>query len=314
MTAIGIDLGGTKVQGALVDDSGELADDAKVATPPGGVADVVGAIVECVQRLGGADAVEGIGVGAPGVVDAVTGTVMHAPNLPGFDTRVPLAALLCDALELGKGGRVAVDNDVNAAVVGEHRLGAGRDSANLLGVWVGTGIGGGLVLDGRLRRGPGGAAGEIGHMGVVTDGGRLCGCGLRGHLEAYAGRASMEREARRRHLDGEPTMLVELAGNKRMKSGVFAKALEAADAIAVELLDEAVTALGVGLAAATALVDLDLVVVGGGLADKLGPGFVGRVEQAVRSRLFVRSSPLRLVPAALGDMAGAMGAALLIEM
>ncbi|MGI8758688.1 MAG: ROK family protein [Acidimicrobiales bacterium] len=313
VTAIGIDLGGTKVQGALVDGSGELVEDAKVATPAGGVDDVVGAIVECVRRLGGADAAEGIGVGAPGVVETSTGTVAHAPNLPGFATPVPLAALLREALGLGTHGRVMVDNDVNAAVLGEHRFGAGRESSNLLGVWVGTGIGGGLVLDGRLRRGPGGAAGEIGHMGVVTGGGRLCGCGRHGHLEAYAGRASMEREARRRHSDGSPTLLVELAGAKRMKSSVFSKALDAADAVAVELLDEAVTALGVGLAAATALVDLDLVVVGGGLADKLGPRFVGRVEQAVRSQLFIRSSPLRVAPASLGDMAGAMGAALLIE-
>lgn len=308
MPAIGIDLGGTKVQGVLVD-TGEVIGDAKVPTPTGGVDEVVAAIGDCVDRLGGTDKVAGVGIGAPGVVDAATGTVVMAPNLPGFGASVPLAALLADRLD---GMRVAVDNDVNVSALAEHRLGAGRGSSNLLGVWVGTGVGGGLVLDGRLRRGPGGAAGEIGHVGV-TSGGRRCGCGQDGHLEAYAGRAMMEQEARRRAAGGTPTLLVELAGDKRMKSSIFAKALEAGDGVAVELLDEAVAALGMALASATALVDLELIVVGGGLAEKLGAGFVGRIEQAVRSRLLVPSSPLRVVPASLGDLTGALGAALLVE-
>ena len=308
MRAIGIDLGGTKVQGVLVD-AGEVIGEAKVPTPTGGVDDVVAAIGDCVDRLGGTDKVAGVGIGAPGVVDAATGTVVMAPNLPGFGGPVPLAALLADRLD---GAGVVVDNDVNVSALAEHRLGAGRGSDNLLGVWVGTGVGGGLVLDGRLRRGPGGAAGEIGHVGV-TSGGRRCGCGQQGHLEAYAGRAMMEQEARRRAAGGTPTLLVELAGDKRMKSSVFAKALEAGDGVAVELLDEAIAALGMALASATALVDLELIVVGGGLAEKLGAGFVGRIEQAVRSRLLVPSSPLRVVPASLGDLTGALGAALLLE-
>ena len=308
MPAIGIDLGGTKVQGVLVD-AGEVIGDAKVPTPTAGVDEVVAAIGDCVARLGGTDKVAGVGIGAPGVVDAATGRVLMAPNLPGFGGPVPLAALLADCLD---GAGVVVDNDVNVSALAEHRLGAGRGSHNLLGVWVGTGVGGGLVLDGRLRRGPGGAAGEIGHVGV-TSGGRRCGCGQEGHLEAYAGRAMMEQEARRRAAGGTPTLLVELAGDKRMKSSIFAKALEAGDGVAVELLDEAIAALGMALASATALVDLELIVVGGGLAEKLGAGFVGRIEQAVRSRLLVPSSPLRVVPASLGDLTGALGAALLVE-
>ena len=311
---VGIDLGGTKVQAALIDD-GAVVGDLKVATPAGGVEEVVAAMAACVGRLAGlagSGGIAGVGVGAPGVVDPASGTVMRAPNLPGFDGPVPLGALLSDALALPGGAPVVVDNDVNAAVLGEHLLGAGRPSDNFLGVWWGTGVGGGLVLDGKLRRGPDGVAGEIGHVGVVTAGGRMCGCGLRGHLEAYAGRASMEAEARRRHAAGVSTALVDLAGSRRMKSGTFAKALDAGDRLAVELIDEAVDALGVGLASAAAMVDLDLVVLGGGLTDKLGPRVVGRVEQSVRSRLFLRSSPLRVVPAALGDLAGALGAALLV--
>lgn len=310
MSLIGIDLGGTKVQGALVDGE-EVVAEAKLTTPTSGVSDVVGALVECVERLGGAASVAGIGIGAAGVVDPRSGTLVRAPNLAGFDVAVPLARLVAEALGLPPSTQLVVDNDVNAAVVGEHRGGAARGVDNVLGVWVGTGVGGGLVLDGRLRRGPGGGAGEIGHVTVAFDGGRPCGCGLMGHLESYAGRSSMEAEARRHHHAGRATKLVEIAGAKRMKSSVFAKALAAGDEVAVELLDDAVRALGAALASSATLLDLDLVVMGGGLAEKLGPGFVGRVEQAVRSRLFVRPSPLRVVPAELGDFAGALGAALL---
>jgi glucokinase len=208
---------------------------------------------------------------------------------------------------------VVLDNDVNVATVAEHRLGAARDTDDVLGVFVGTGVGGGLVLGGDLRRGVTGATGEIGHMVVEVELGRRCGCGLAGHVEAYAGRASIEREARRRHAEGEATALVDLAGDGRMKSSVVAKALAAGDPMAIELLDEAVRALGAGIASAVTLLDLPLVVVGGGLADKLGSGFVGRIEEAVRSRLFLASSPVRVVPAELGDLGGAIGAALLAQ-
>lgn len=309
MRLIGIDLGGTKVQGALVED-GEVVADAKLATP-NGVDQVVAAVVECVGRLGGAPSVDGIGIGAAGVVDAATGDLVRAPNLGGFDGRVPLLALLTKALELPASTSLVLDNDVNAAVVAEHRLGAGRGFGDVLGVWVGTGVGGGLVLEGQLRRGPAGGAGEIGHVGVALDDGRPCGCGLIGHLEAYAGRSAMEAEARRRHAAGTPTRLVELAGTKRMKSSVFAKAVDAGDMVALALLDDAVRALGVAVASAATLLDLEVVVVGGGLPGKLGPRFVGRIEQAVRTRLFLRSSTLSVVPATLGDLAGAIGAAVL---
>src|SRR6266550_1590552 len=131
------------------------------------------------------------------------------------------------------GGREAVVDTIVAVV---DDLGG---AAAVLGVWVGTGVGGGLILDGTLRRGDSGYAGEIGHT-IVHPGGRVCGCGGRGHLEAYAGRAALEREARERHAAGTPTALVELAGDARMTSRVWASALDASDVVAIELLDEAV--------------------------------------------------------------------------
>ena len=305
-TVVGVDLGGTKVQ-AIAVQGDEVVASARRSTPGGGPQAVVAAVAEVVAELGDPKAVAAVGIGAPGAVQSETGVVQRAPNLEGFDHPVPLGDLLSGALG---GVRVSVDNDVNVAALAEHRLGAGVGSDDLLAVFVGTGVGGGLVLGGQVRRGPGGVAGEIGHV-IVKDGGRRCGCGGHGHLEAYAGRAGMERTARKRHEDGTKTKLVKLAGDGRMKSSVFAKALEEGDKLARELVDEAASALGAALASAVALVDLDRVVLGGGLGDRLGPSFIEAVQQATSERLFVPDTPFTIVPASLGDLAGARGAALL---
>lgn len=309
MTTIGIDLGGTKIYGVVLKGD-EVTQEHKVKTPTqGGPLAVVDAIASVIDELGGAGGVGGIGVGAPGVVDIAAGVVEKSPNLPGW--MEPFA--LGPALQEATGGTaVFVENDVNAGTVAEHRMGAARDSSDVLGVFVGTGVGGGLVLNGKLRRGPTGAAGEIGHL-IVHPEGRLCGCGGRGHTEAYAGRAGMERRARELDQAGQDSALMELARAKRMTSGVFAKALQARDPVVINLLDEAVEALGIAIASTVALLDIHLVVVGGGLADRLGPTFIGRIEQAARSALFLGGSGLRVVPAALGDQGGAIGAALLAE-
>jgi glucokinase len=207
-------------------------------------------------------------------------------------------------------GRVTLDNDVTVATLAEHRLGNAKGVDDVLCVFVGTGVGGGLVLGGELRRGPRGLTGEIGHT-IVHDGGRRCGCGGFGHLEAYAGRRCLEEEARRLHEAGRTTALVGLAGDGKMKSSVFERALAVGDVVTRDLLDEAVEALGAALASAVALVDVEMIVLGGGLADRLGAPFVTRVDEAVRRRLFLAATPPRLVGAALGDLAGAIGAALL---
>jgi glucokinase len=304
---VGIDLGGTKIYAVVFDGAGVLAE-AKTKTPTqGGPLAVVDAMASVVRDLGPIEDLAGVGVGAPGVVDAYEGTVREAPNLHGWMEPFGVA----DALSAALGGvPVAVDNDVNVGTLAEHRLGAGQGADNVLGVFAGTGIGAGVVLDGVLRRGPTGAAGEIGHM-IVRRGGRVCGCGGRGHLEAYAGRAAMERRARDLERKGRDTVLVDLAPARRMTSGVFVKALAAGDAVTVELLDDAVGALGVAIASAVSLLDIPLVVVGGGLADRLGPSFVARVEQACLADVFPRNPDLRIVPAALGDRGGSMGAALM---
>jgi glucokinase len=308
VTWIGIDLGGTKVYGVVFHND-KVKKDAKRKTPTqGGPTAVVDTIAGVIDDLGGTEGIKGVGVGAPGAVDHEAGVVKQAPNLAGWqETDVSLGSLVSKALG---GLPVYVENDANVGTLAEHRRGAGRGTSDILGVWVGTGVGGGLILDGHLRRGPTGYAGEIGHTVVVKDG-RLCGCGHKGHLEAYAGRASLEREARARAAAGAHNMLVDLAGDGRMTSKIWAEALDARDPVAVELVDGAVSALGVALADAVTLLDLDLMIVGGGLADRLGPAFVGRIEQSAREQIFAHGSVARVVPGALGDQSGALGAALM---
>jgi glucokinase len=253
-------------------------------------------------------ALKAVGVGSPGVINGTT--VASSPNVPGFEVGpIPVGDELSGALG---GTDVSVDNDVRVAVLGEWKQGAGRPFKNFLGVFVGTGVGGGLILDDELRIGLG-AAGEIGHT-IVRDGGRKCGCGKRGHLEAYAGRRSIEATARRWRARGRRTKLFDIMdkqGRDRATSGVIAKALARHDAVTVRLIDEAVWALGIALANAQNLLDLEAIIVGGGLGDRLGTPFVDRVAEAMAPRLHVADRPPRVLPTELGDLAGAVGAAVL---
>ena len=316
MHAAGVDLGGTKVQGVIVDQDGGRVGEARGKTPiEGGPAAVVAEIATVVKAAAkdakvSARKLAGVGIGSPGLVDAASGQVTGAANLPGFDEPVPLGSLVADSLRAD----IRVGNDVSVATVAEHRLGAGRGFDDLLVVFAGSGVGGGLVLGGRLWSGTHGAAGEIGHM-VVVEGGELCSCGRRGCMEAYAGRNAMERAARAAAAAGRPTELLAIQERQRrprMTSGVFKTALDAGDPLAHELIERTVQALAAAIASAVNLVDVQAVLIGGGLGDKLGEPFVRRIETAMIPHLFLRPSPLRVLLGALGDYAGAMGAALLV--
>ncbi|MGH8994162.1 MAG: ROK family protein, partial [Acidimicrobiia bacterium] len=160
MAWIGVDLGGTKIYAVALDGEKVVAEGKRKTPTQGGPLAVVDAMAAVVSDLGGAEDVAGVGVGAPGVVDPVDGTVRSAPNLPGWMEPFGMSAALSESLG---GLPVEVDNDVNVGTLAEHRMGAGRGAENLLGVFVGTGVGAGLILGGELRRGPSGAAGEIGH-------------------------------------------------------------------------------------------------------------------------------------------------------
>jgi glucokinase len=312
---VGVDVGGTKIQSAAMR-AKQVVGVHRLPTPLTGAKDVVAAIGEAVAKAladGGAQPtdLDAVGMGVPGAIDTEAGTVSSSPNLPGFQAAgpVPLGAMVGEALG---GVPVRLDNDVRVAILGEWRRGAGRGFTHLLGVWVGTGVGGGLVLDGRLYEGQG-AAGEIGHT-IVKPGGRVCSDGRRGHLEAYAGRAQMEAHARHLVKEGHKTELFEIMekkGRTRLSSGVWAAALEKHDKMARELIDEAVWALGTGLASVQNLLALEAIVIGGGLGDRLGPPFVDRIRDEMRPLLFVPERPPAMLSSEFGDLSGAVGAAVL---
>jgi glucokinase len=274
---------------------------------------VVESIVQSVRSaLGDADAgptdLRAVGVGTPGTIHG-DGSVSNSPNVHGYEGATPVALGKPVGAALGV-ARVVVDNDVRVAIEGEYRRGAGRPYRNVLGVFVGTGVGGGIVVSGRLLEGRG-AAGEIGHT-LVKDGGRRCGCGRRGHLEAYAGRRSIEIEARRRMGHGHKTDLFSIMrkrGRDRLTSGVIAAALDHGDRMTKHLIDDAVWALGIAIANAQNLLDLDAIIVGGGLGDRLGAPFVERIRRAMEPRLHVPERPPAVLPTELSDLSGAVGAA-----
>jgi glucokinase len=312
----GLDLGGTKIQAVICDDQHRVLGQSRRETPQqGGPADVVEGLAETLGDAA-ADAgiqlsgLDGVGVGSPGAVDAQAGTVGEASNLPGFGDPFPLAGALADRL----GTRVMLGNDVSAGVGAEFELGAARDAHSLLGVFWGTGVGGGIVLDGKPWVGRG-AAGEIGHV-VVKRGGARCPCGRRGCMEAYAGRRAMERRARQLVKRGEQTALfriMEERGRDRLASGVWARALKQRDPMAIALVDRAVKALGAGIASSINLLDVGTVVIGGGLGTRLGEPYVRRIEAAMQPHLFVDDRPPEVKLAALGDLGGAIGATLLLD-
>lgn len=309
----GIDLGGTKIEAIVVDAQNQVLGNARHPTPVTGTpADVADAMAKAMSEA--ADGAKtstkdltGVGVGSPGAVDAQAGTVSAARNLPGWTGSFPLGPTLAESLGTG----VVIGNDVQVATDAEFHLGAGKPYRSLIGVFWGTGVGGGIILDGKPWHGRGGA-GEIGHM-VVKDGGRRCGCGNRGCMEAYAGRGSMERHARKLESQGRHTKLfhiMEERGRERLTSAVWARALEHEDELARELIDEAVEALGAGIASAVNLLDVPAVIIGGGLGVRFGEPYVRRIEKSMQPHLFPGHHPPEVHLAALGDLGGAIGAAL----
>jgi glucokinase len=312
----GIDLGGTKIQAAIVDAAGEVTGEARHPTPTeGGPEDVAAAMATALREAAVAAGVEtsalaGIGVGSPGDADEKTGVVSSARNLPDWEGSFPLGEKLKEAL----GAEVKIGNDVQVATEAEFELGAGKEFESLIGVFWGTGVGGGLILGGKPWLGRG-AAGEIGHM-VVKRGGAKCPCGRRGCLEAYAGRSAMEAEARRRHEDGEKTdlfKLMEKHEKPRLTSGIWERALDHEDKLTEELIERAIEALGTGIASAINLLDVEAVILGGGLGIRFGERLMEPLTKEMGKHLFVDERPPAVRVASLGDLGGAIGASLLVS-
>jgi glucokinase len=311
----GIDLGGTKIQAAIVDAEHNVLGSARRPTPTtGGPSDVAAEMQTALRDAAKAAKVKpavlkGVGVGSPGTIE--DGNVTSARNLPDWEGSFPLAS----TLEAGLGCKVAVGNDVQVATDAEFKLGAGRPYSSLLGVFWGTGVGGGLILDGKPWTGRGGA-GEIGHVVVEIDGAR-CTCGRRGCMEAYAGRAAMELHVRELHEKKDrKTDLFKLMkehDRTRLTSGIWARALAQEDKLAIHTIDRAVKALGASVASVVNVLDVECVIIGGGLGIRLGHPYAERIAEAMQPHLFADSRPPDVHVAALGDLGGAIGAALLVQ-
>lgn len=307
---VGVDLGGTKMLARMYrvagSTSGEVTAEGRVkfSTPKDGPQSVLDGLVEITTAVDGWESADAIGVGVPGPVDG-GGVVTRCPNIVGWDDPVPAAKILSKAL----GKPVVVSNDADCGAVAEHRVGAGIGYRDLLALFIGTGVGGGLILDNRLVSGHRGLVGELGHM-LVEPEGRPCGCGAAGHLETYAGRAGMVAEARRRAADGSPNFLVDLVGDGVIKSRHLAAGLEAEDPLTTELVAQAADALAQVIGNAATFLDLPLVVIGGGLADRLGQRFLDQISASPRFGGF-GPGVARLTLAQRLDDAGAVGAALL---
>jgi glucokinase len=309
----GLDLGGTKIQAVVTDGAATVIGRARSDTPRQGGPEAVLAVLAQVLRAALDDAaveapsLSGIGVGCPGSIDHDTGVVAQVSNIDGWDAPFPLGP----RLEAEVGLSVTIGNDVSVAVDAERLFGAGRGFDSFLGVFWGTGVGGGIVIDGRPIHGRG-SAGEIGHM-CSKPGGRRCNCGLDGCVEAYAGRGALEERARELAKE-RPTILFDLMakrGRDRLTSGVWLRALQAGDVVAESLIQRAVNALGVGIGSAATLLDVEAVVVGGGLGERLGSEWLHRIEAAANEHTFFREPPVYRL-AELGDLGGAIGASLLV--
>jgi glucokinase len=308
---LGIDLGGTKIIAGLVDRGGQIVARQHRETMAGeGQEAVLGRLIAATTQLLASQLLDrsrvtAIGVAAPGPIDARSGIVTAPPNLPGW-LNVPLAELIQTELGLP----TFLENDGNAAALGEHRFGAGRGTEHMIYVTASTGIGGGFILDGRLYRGATGAAAEIGHMTILPQGPR-CGCGNRGCLEALASGTAIAREARERASRGVCTQIVELSGGDlgRITAELVAQAADQGDREASVILEEAMTYLGVGMANLVNLLNPQMIVIGGGLT-KMGERLFDPVRRAIRRRAFpTAAATVQIHPSQLGDDVGLLGAA-----
>jgi glucokinase len=308
---IGFDLGGTKMISSIYDAEGGLLASERCKTPAELGADAVytaiRGLLEKSIGIAGADKkrIAAIGVAVPGPIDRAKGVILSLTNLGIADYDIS-AKLKADF-----GAAVSLENDVNAGTYGEFRHGAAEGYRHVLGVFVGTGIGGGLILDGRLYRGARGGAGEIGHM-IIREGGALCGCGQRGCLEALASRLSISKDAVALAASGKLPAYVEKTGSdlRKFKSAFYEKALQDGDQHVTELIRYSAENLGIGIANAVNLLNPEVVVLGGGLAEKLGEPYRAMVDDSLRRHAMASMAKgLKLKLSSLGDEAVPRGAA-----
>jgi len=308
---LAVDVGGTKIITAIVSNQGQIvAKEYCLTLANEGAQSVINRIISAIDRMLGTKSIspsqlDSIGIGAAGVVDIDQGVVTLSPNLPGWQD-IPLR----DTVKEKYGIKTFLINDASAAALGEHRFGAGRGVKNLIYITVSTGIGGGIIINNDLYSGACGGAGEVGHMTIDVNGPR-CSCGNIGCLEMLASGTAVAREAIRRIGQGEKSSLTEIvSGNiESITAEEVDMAAVGGDSLAMEVISQAATYLGVGMVNLVNIFNPEMIIVGGGMS-KMGDRLLNPARQVVMERAFpLLAQAVCIVPAQLGEDAGVVGAA-----
>jgi glucokinase len=312
---VGVDFGGTKILAGVFDNTLECLGNAKISTKaPRGSDAVIERIARCVQdAVDEADLnlkqVRGIGLGAPGAVDSKSGMVIFAPNLDWRD--VPLKK----ELEKHLGASVFVENDCNVAMLGVYVVELKSKPKDVVGIFIGTGIGGGLVINGELYRGFNHTAGEIGHMVVDVDGPK-CGCGNKGCFEALASRTAIFQQIKTAVKNGQKTILTDMLGDdlEDLRSGDLRKAIRRGDKFVDHVVEEAAEYTGIAVANLINILNPEVVVLGGGVIEALADEMLGIVTEVARDHILAGTcKDVEIIASKLGDNAGITGGAVLAK-
>ncbi len=311
---IGIDVGGTNIKAALVDTEGKIVYSATTPTRAemgfeAGINNIKQAIKDLMQETKETpQTIEAIGFGLPGQINYKEGLVINLPNIPGW-VNVPLAQIIEDEFKI----KTKLDNDVRCAALGELNFGAGKDSQNLICITVGTGIGSGIVLNGKLVRGCANVAGEIGHIKMNLTGGPLCGCGDYGCLEAYASGPAIVSMAREYISGGKSAKYKEMAPDGVITPYIVAQSALQGDAVSIQIFKQIGKIIGVGLSSVINLLNPEKIIIGGGVADA-GEILLEPIRQTILDRAMpIQAQSVEVVNAQLANTAGVIGASLLIN-
>ncbi len=311
---IGVDVGGTNVKIALVDFDGKIVYSNTVPTRAemgfeAGVNNIKQAIKELMSETGESlQTIEAIGFGLPGQIDYKEGVVKNLPNIPGW-VNIPLAKIIEDEFSIP----TRLDNDVRCAALGELNFGAGKGCENLICITVGTGIGSGIVLNGKLVRGAANAAGEIGHIKMTMNDGPLCGCGDYGCFEAYASGPAIVTMAKEYISGGKSAKYKEMATDGIISPYIVAQAALQGDAVSIQIFKQMGKIIGLGLSSVVNLLNPEKIIIGGGVADA-GDILLEPIKQTIKERaMSIQANSVSVVPAQLANTAGVIGASLLIN-
>jgi glucokinase len=308
---IGIDVGGTNLRGALVSPDGKIINRMKIASDADqGIEAVIDNLVRLIKSIGGGEDVSAVGFGIPGIIDFKAGIITQAPNIcnvNNYPIRENLRARLGDAIP------VIIENDANCAALGEWWMGAGKDVGSLVMITLGTGVGGGIVLDGKLWRGADGFGGEVGHMTIYPDGAK-CNCGNYGCLESYSSATAIRRMVKEILSDSNSkTALSELVNDEdpgRMPEAVMKAALDG-DRAALGIWEQFGTALGIGMASLVNILNVEMIVIGGGVS-QAWEMFIGKTLTELKRRaLRAPAERVKVMKNVLGDDEGIIGASYL---